>query len=87
VYWFTGTGASAAHFIYDAMHSSDWVAPSLAKQGWAVFGGAGNIIRRLMDPQQTIEHWSEFDRGGHFAAMETPDLLVGDVREFFRRFR
>jgi hypothetical protein len=52
-----------------------------------VFGGAGNIIRRLMDPQQTIEHWSEFDRGGHFAAMETPDLLVGDVREFFRRFR
>jgi pimeloyl-ACP methyl ester carboxylesterase len=87
VYWFTGTGASAAHFIYDAMHSSDWVAPSLAKQGWAVFGGAGNIIRRLMDPQQTIEHWSEFDRGGHFAAMETTDLLVGDVREFFRRFR
>jgi hypothetical protein len=32
-------------------------------------------------------HWSEFDRGGHFAAMEAPDLLVGDVREFFRRFR
>jgi hypothetical protein len=25
-------------------------------------------------------HWSEFDRGGHFAAMETPDLLVDDVR-------
>jgi epoxide hydrolase len=32
-------------------------------------------------------HWSEFDRGGHFPAMEEPDLLVGDVREFFRRFR
>jgi epoxide hydrolase len=32
-------------------------------------------------------HWTEFERGGHFAAMETPDLLVGDVREFFRRFR
>jgi epoxide hydrolase len=27
-------------------------------------------------------HCSEFDRGGHFAAMEAPDLLVGDVREF-----
>jgi pimeloyl-ACP methyl ester carboxylesterase len=32
-------------------------------------------------------HWSEFDRGGHFAAMEAPDLLVGDVREFFRPLR
>jgi pimeloyl-ACP methyl ester carboxylesterase len=31
--------------------------------------------------------WSEFGRGGHFAAMEAPDLLAGDVREFFRQFR
>jgi microsomal epoxide hydrolase len=31
--------------------------------------------------------WSEFDRGGHFAAMEEPDLFIADVREFFRRFR
>jgi pimeloyl-ACP methyl ester carboxylesterase len=29
-------------------------------------------------------HWSEFDRGGHFAAMEAPDLLVDDLRSFFR---
>lgn len=32
-------------------------------------------------------HWSEFTRGGHFAAMEAPDLLVGDVREFFGTLR
>jgi hypothetical protein len=32
-------------------------------------------------------HWAEFSRGGHFAAMEAPDLLVSDVREFFRQFR
>jgi epoxide hydrolase len=32
-------------------------------------------------------HWSDFDRGGHFPAMEAPDLLVGDVRAFFRRLR
>ena len=30
-----------------------------------------------------IRHWTEFDRGGHFAAMEVPDLLAGDVRDFF----
>jgi epoxide hydrolase len=31
-----------------------------------------------------VVHWSEFDRGGHFAALEAPDLLGVDVREFFR---
>lgn len=30
-----------------------------------------------------IRHWSEFERGGHFAAMEVPELLAGDVRDFF----
>jgi hypothetical protein len=29
-----------------------------------------------------IRHWSEFERGGHFAAMEVPELLAGDVRDF-----
>jgi epoxide hydrolase len=86
-YWFTGTGASAAHFIYDAMHESSWVTPSFAKQGWAVFGGAGDIIRRLMDPEHQIKHWSEYDRGGHFPAMEVPDLLIGDIRAFFSKLR
>jgi hypothetical protein len=38
-------------------------------------------------PDKRIEHWTEFDRGGHFAAMEAPDLLVGDMRTFFRSFR
>jgi hypothetical protein len=28
--------------------------------------------------------WSEFDRGGHLPALEAPDLLVGDLRAFFR---
>jgi hypothetical protein len=40
-----------------------------------------------MDPEHQIEHWSEFERSGHFAAMETPDQLVQDVRAFFRRYR
>jgi len=32
-------------------------------------------------------HWSEFDRGGHFAALEAPDLFTEDVRTFFRKLR
>ena len=44
-------------------------------------------IRRFAEVNNNIVHWSEFDRGGHFAAMEVPDLLVGDVRAFFRGLR
>jgi pimeloyl-ACP methyl ester carboxylesterase len=86
LYWFTGTGPSAAQFIYEARHSSDWPQPTETPQGWAVFGDDG-IMRRVMDPDGKIEHWSEFEQGGHFPAMEVPDLLVGDIRNFFRRFR
>jgi epoxide hydrolase len=86
VYWFTGTGASAARFLFETGHSTEWGAPGTAPQGWALFS-AQPFVRRMMDPQHEIAHWSEFDRGGHFAAMETPGLLVGDVRKFFRRLR
>ena len=44
-------------------------------------------IRRFAELSDNIVHWSEFDRGGHFAAMEEPDLLVADVRQFFRQLR
>jgi hypothetical protein len=42
---------------------------------------------RFAEQSNNIVHWAEFGRGGHFAAMEVPDLLVGDVREFCRQFR
>jgi len=90
VYWFTRSGASAARFIFENAHAPrDWgAAPTTppAPQGMAQFG-ADDLLRRVMDPERGIEHWSVFDRGGHFPAMEVPDLLVGDVRAFFRRFR
>src|ERR671915_51591 len=86
IYWFTRTGASAARFLYETAHSTEWGAPSTAPQGWALFA-AQPFVRAMMDPDHEIAHWSEFDRGGHFAAMETPGLLVGDVRKFFRGLR
>ena len=90
VYWLTRSGASAARFIYESAHAGpDWGSPPTtppAPQGLAQFGG-DDLLRRVMDPEHRIEHWSEFDRGGHFPAMEVPDLLVGDVRAFFRRRR
>jgi microsomal epoxide hydrolase len=34
-----------------------------------------------------IQRWTEFSQGGHFAALEEPELLAQDVREFFRPLR
>lgn len=86
LYWFTRSGASAAHVLYDSMHAQEWAEPGPAPTGFAVFG-VDPITRKLMDPEGKIGHWSEFDRGGHFPAMEVPDLLAGDLRAFFRRLR
>jgi pimeloyl-ACP methyl ester carboxylesterase len=83
VYWFTATAGSAAR-IY-AEDFASWgqpVAKSAVPTGVAVFPNDVSV-RRLMERENTVTHWSEFDRGGHFAAMEAPDLLVQDVRELF----
>jgi pimeloyl-ACP methyl ester carboxylesterase len=82
LYWFTQTAGSAANLYYESMHGSDWPTPSPVPTGVAVF--AQDIaIRRYAERANNIVHWSDFDTGGHFAALETPDLLVGDIRAFF----
>ena len=87
VYWFTGTGTTAAQFIYEAAHGpAEWGAQSPAPTGWAAFD-ADDSIRNMVDAERGIEHWSEFAEGGHFPSMEVPDLLVADVRRFFRGLR
>ena len=103
IYWFTGAGASSAHATYDGMQAwRELVASQSAAPGAqdaahtggtqpgpptavAVFA-ADTTIRTLLDPTSTM-HWSEFDRGGHFPAMEAPDLLVDDLRTFLRGIR
>jgi epoxide hydrolase len=90
VYWLTRTAGSSARLYYEAARSRSWgpPVPSTAPTGVAVFPEEiAAPVRRLAEQSNNIVHWSEFDRGGHFAAMEEPDLLVGDVRAFFRQFR
>jgi pimeloyl-ACP methyl ester carboxylesterase len=87
-YWLTGTAASSSRMYYENMHApANWGRPpSQTPIGVAVF--AEDIaIRRYAERGNNIVHWSDFDRGGHFAALEAPDLLIGDIRAFFRRFR
>jgi hypothetical protein len=81
LYWFTGSGATAAHTLYEQAHSSDWGAPPAVPQGFAVFG-ADQTVRRLV-PAPDTAHWSEFQRGRHFPAMEAPAQLAGDLQAFF----
>jgi microsomal epoxide hydrolase len=90
LYWLTGTAGSSARLYLESVRARSWgpPAPSSAPTGVAVFPyEIAPPIRRLAEQANNIAYWSEFDRGGHFAAMEEPDLLVRDVREFFRRFR
>jgi len=87
LYWLTGTAGSSARLYYENMHSGSWgEQPSTTPTGVAAFA-EDVAIRRYAEYGNNIVHWSDFERGGHFAAMEVPDLLVGDVRTFFRRFR
>ena len=86
LYWLTGTAGSSASIYYEDKHSGAWPQPSGVPTGVAVF--AEDIsIRRYAEQSNNIVHWSEFDRGGHFAALEAPDLLIADMREFFRPYR
>jgi pimeloyl-ACP methyl ester carboxylesterase len=71
IYWFTGTGASAARFLYETAHSTEWGAPGEAPQGWALFA-AQPFVRAMMDPDHDVEHWSEFDRGGTSPLWKSP---------------
>lgn len=43
--------------------------------------------RSYVERVYNISHWTEMPRGGHFAALEQPDLLVEDIRAFARTLR
>ncbi|TDD88014.1 epoxide hydrolase family protein [Actinomadura rubrisoli] len=85
VYWFTGTAGSSAHTYYERFNDRSMWAPrerSAVPTGVAVFP-TDHSIRRFAEKTDTIVRWTEFDRGGHFAALEVPDLLAADIRTFF----
>ncbi|MBZ9645888.1 epoxide hydrolase family protein [Streptomyces sp. PSKA30] len=93
LYWLTGTSGSSARVYYERAHAPADRAgtpkqPSTAPTALALFPAEPQIpLRHKADRTENIVRWTEFDRGGHFAAMEEPDLLVEDVRAFFRQLR
>lgn len=81
LYWLTATAASSARLHREAPRR---VEPCPVPVGVAVLPhDITQSVRPLAERLYDIRHWSEFERGGHFAAMEVPDLLAEDVRRFF----
>ncbi|MEV6277773.1 epoxide hydrolase [Nocardia sp. NPDC051832] len=87
LYWLTGTAGSAAFVGY--AQGQPWGPP---KQNSGVPSAAIVFahdvgIRRFAERDSTVTRWTDVDRGGHFAALEEPEMLLADVREFFRDLR
>ena len=90
LYWFTGTAGSAARLYYESITSGAVSPPPITHIPVGVADYPKEIMvapRRWVERDNNIIHWSELPRGGHFAAMEEPELFVDDVRSFFRKVR
>jgi pimeloyl-ACP methyl ester carboxylesterase len=88
IYWFTNTGASSARFYYEDAHAEHPSEPTTAPTGLAAFAFDFKPLRRFAERDHSnIVSWNEYERGSHWAAHDAPDLLLGDLRQFFRGLR
>jgi microsomal epoxide hydrolase len=96
-YWFTATAGSSAMLYFEDAEGLRRIGaaggalppPVTVPVGVAVFPHDILLpVRRLADRDlPNIVQWSEFDKGGHFAALEQPDALAHEVVEFFHPLR
>src|SRR5262249_47646897 len=88
IYWLTNTAASSARFYYDDQHAQHPSGPTPAPTGLASFALDFTALRRFAERDHSnIVSWNEYERGSHWATQDAPDLLIEDIRAFFRRFR
>ena len=84
LYWLTNTSAGAVRYHYAEQHPPREAAVSTGRLGVAVFRDDFQTIRPLAErDNRNIVHWTEHDRGGHYAALEVPEVVVEDLRAFF----
>lgn len=89
LYWLTNTAGSSARFYRESASSFGPQETLTVPLGLALFPGeTGQPIRAFAEKTNpNIVHWSEFDHGGHFPALEAGDLLTADIRAFFSALR
>ena len=90
IYWATGTIGSSMRWYYELMHDPPAAFYGQVKvpAGFAMFPkdlvpAPRDFAERIFD----VQRWTQMPRGGHFAAMEEPQLLAEDIRAFFRPLR
>lgn len=88
MYWVTASGASAARLYWESFTSFGVGSRVDLPTGVAAF--PKEILRpsrSWCESNYHITRWSKMPRGGHFAALEQPELLVDEVRAFFATVR
>lgn len=91
LYWLTQTAASSMRLYWESRHGGMWSEkPAFVTVPTGVARYPKEVVRfprSWVERQYNVTHWVDMPRGGHFAAMEQPELFVEDVRSFFRTVR
>jgi pimeloyl-ACP methyl ester carboxylesterase len=92
IYWITETANSAARSYYERAHDQRVLKPDDKIRVATGVALTMEVVQRA--PRESVERryadirrWTELPTGGHFLAAEDPELLAGEIREFFRQFR
>jgi epoxide hydrolase len=93
LYWLPNAAASSARLYWEDRQnnamSAGPMAPNPVPAGFSVFPAeAVQASRRWIERRfETVLHYAQLDRGGHFAALEQPGLLTEEIRTTFRPVR
>jgi microsomal epoxide hydrolase len=83
LYWYTGTIASSGFLYYEQAHHPSTERFVTVPTAGAIFPkGLVRLPRSWAQRHYNIVRWKVFARGGHFPAMEVPELLIADLRDF-----
>ncbi|HTL07441.1 MAG TPA: epoxide hydrolase [Chitinophagaceae bacterium] len=88
IYWLSNCIGSANQAYYENVHSLPAIGRIEVPTGLALF--AKDVLPPPKDwviKNFNLMHWSQIKKGGHFTAMECPELFVSDIRNFLRPFR
>lgn len=88
VNWFQNAASGMSRSYLENARAEADPRPNAAPTGVAVFADDFQTVRVFAERDNTnIVHWSRFEEGGHFAALERPEVLAGDLRTFFAALR
>jgi len=88
LYWVTQTGTSSTRIYYENRVATGNPGKVMVPTACALFPKEITVPpRKWVESRYNLVRWTEMPHGGHFAALEQPELLVNDVREFFRGIR